>query len=311
MTEKAQLRSNPELWTIIIFVVASILATLFTYALTDSGYQGSTSTTESASYFIIYILATLGITGIILFLARKNKGRYVRTIFLVVMIYVIFFVSLVISDVVVTALFNYQYLSLYLPFPDEYLTLELLSYLIWLVPPAAFGYLLFSKPNWVVVNITGLILSIGIASIWSLVLGIWFALALLVLMAVYDYISVFKTKHMVTLANVAISEKIPMLFVIPESNDFDMDSISIEHREGNKALLLGFGDIAIPTVLVVSSSVYGIQRSLLFFILPLLGGIAGMTYLMFFMKRRPAPGLPAINSGVIAGFALALLLTAI
>ena len=92
---------------------------------------------------------------------------------------------------------------------------------------------------------------------------------------------------------------------------FDMDSISIEHREGNKALLLGFGDIAIPTVLVVSSSVYGIQRSLLFFILPLLGGIAGMTYLMFFMKRRPAPGLPAINSGVIAGFALALLLTAI
>ena len=34
----------------------------------------------------------------------------------------------------------------------------------------------------------------------------------------------FKTKHMITLAKVALDESIPMLFVVPESYDFDMSS---------------------------------------------------------------------------------------
>jgi presenilin-like A22 family membrane protease len=250
------------------------------------------------------------ITLLILFLARRNKGRSIRYVFLFVMVYVVFFVALVVSDYVYAYLQYYFLYILYTPFPQLSNMFTVDFYLIWLVPPAFIGYELFTKPNWIVVNITGLIMAIGIASIWSLFLGVWFALALLVILAVYDYISVFKTKHMITLAKVALDESIPMLFVVPESSDFDMSSLSIENRGDNKAVLLGFGDVAIPTVLVVSSTVYGIGRhfSLAFFFLPFVGGIVGMIYLMFFMKRRPAPGLPAINGGVIAGFAVALLL---
>lgn len=301
---------SPEAWTIIIYVIASVLAVLFTEGLTSSGYQGSSSTSESFGYFIVYIVATILITLLILFLARRNKGRSIRYVFLFVMVYVVFFVALVVSDYVYAYLQYYFLYILYTPFPQLPNMFTVDFYLIWLVPPAFIGYELFTKPNWIVVNITGLIMAIGIASIWSLFLGVWFALALLVILAVYDYISVFKTKHMITLAKVALDESIPMLFVVPESSDFDMSSLSIENRGDNKAVLLGFGDVAIPTVLVVSSTVYGIGRhfSLAFFFLPFVGGIVGMIYLMFFMKRRPAPGLPAINGGVIAGFAVALLL---
>ena len=301
---------SPETWTIIIYVIASVLAVLFTEGLTSSGYQGSSSTSESFGYFIVYIVATILITLLILFLARRNKGRSIRYVFLFVMVYVVFFVALVVSDYAYAYLQYYFLYILYTPFPQLSNMFTVDFYLIWLVPPAFIGYELFTKPNWIVVNITGLIMAIGIASIWSLFLGVWFALALLVILAVYDYISVFKTKHMITLAKVALDESIPMLFVVPESSDFDMSSLSIENRGDNKAVLLGFGDVAIPTVLVVSSTVYGIGRhfSLAFFFLPFVGGIVGMIYLMFFMKRRPAPGLPAINGGVIAGFAVALLL---
>jgi presenilin-like A22 family membrane protease len=301
---------SPETWTIIIYVIASVLAVLFTEGLTSSGYQGSSSTSESFGYFIVYIVATILITLLILFLARRNKGRSIRYVFLFVMVYVVFFVALVVSDYAYAYLQYYFLYILYTPFPQLPNMFTVDFYLIWLVPPAFIGYELFTKPNWIVVNITGLIMAIGIASIWSLFLGVWFALALLVILAVYDYISVFKTKHMITLAKVALDESIPMLFVVPESSDFDMSSLSIENRGDNKAVLLGFGDVAIPTVLVVSSTVYGIGRhfSLAFFFLPFVGGIVGMIYLMFFMKRRPAPGLPAINGGVIAGFAVALLL---
>ncbi len=311
MSQEKKRRLSPEAWTIVLFVISSVLAVLFTEGLTSSGYQGSSSTTESFSYFIVYIVATIVITLLILFLASRKKGRFIRYIFLFVMVYVVFFVALVASNYAYAYLEYYFLYIIYVPFPQLANMFTADFYLLWLLPTAVIGYELFTKPNWLVINITGLIMAIGIASIWSLFLGVWFALALLVILAVYDYISVFKTKHMITLAKVALDESIPMLFVVPESSNFDMSSISIENRGDNKAVLLGFGDIAIPTVMVVSSTVYGISRSISFFLLPLIGGVIGMIYLMFFMKRRPAPGLPAINTGVIAGFAIALLLTLI
>ena len=311
MRQERKRRLSPEAWTIVIYIIASILSVLFTEGLTSAGYQGSSSTSESFGYFIIYIVATIFITLLILFLARRKKGKPIKYVFLFVMVYVVFFVALVVADYAYAYLQYFFLYIIYTPFQQLPNMLTADFYLIWLIPPALIGYELFTKPNWIVVNITGLIMAIGIASIWSLFLGVWFALALLIILAVYDYISVFKTKHMITLAKVALDESIPMLFVVPESYDFDMSSLSIENRGENKAVLLGFGDVAIPTVLVVSSTVYGTGKALApaFFFLPFVGGIIGMIYLMFFMKRRPAPGLPAINGGVIGGFVLALILS--
>lgn len=298
----------PEISAILLFVVVCLIATYITESLVGTGYQGSSSTQESFEYFIVYIVATAAVTLVILFLARKNRGGFIRTIFLGVSVYVIFFVSLLISDIVYA--FQYYLVTLYnLPVQEVGTSMLLNFYLLWIGTPAVLGYVLFTENNWVATNITGIMLAIGIGAIWSLYLGVWFALALLVILAVYDYVSVFKTKHMVTLARVAMDEKIPMLFAFPGKRGFDLNQVSMDDREGLDAILLGFGDIAIPSVMVVSSAIYGMSRSILYLLLPMLGGIVGLVLLLFFVKQRPAPGLPTINSGVIAGFLLAFAIT--
>ena len=45
-----------------------------------------------------------------------------------------------------------------------------------------------------------------------------------------------------------------------------------------------------------------------FLILPLLGGLVAMVVLFTYIKR-PAPGLPFLNTGVLLGFGAALLIT--
>ncbi len=299
-----------ELSAILLFPAVCLAAIYITQVLIGSGYQGSTSTEESLWYFVFYIAAMAGITLLILFLARKNRGNYVRVFLLAVTIYVIFFISMLISQI----LYSLQYYIImlhYVPAPQLANAMQLNFYMLWLGSTAILGYELFTENNWVVVNLTGIILTMGIGAIWSLVLGVWFALALLVILGVYDYISVFKTKHMVTLAKVAVDEKIPMLFAFPGGRGFDLNKVSMDDRKEQDAILLGFGDIAIPAVMVVSSAIYGLSKSFLYLLLPLLGGIAGMIALFFFMKQRPAPGLPTMNTGVIAGFLLALLLTSL
>lgn len=308
MAQKERRPLVPELSAILLFALVSLSATYVAEMLIGSGYQGSSSTQESLFYFIIYIAATAGVTLGILFLAKKNKGNYIRTIFLAVTVYVVFFVMLILADIAYEYLYYLAYGG-YVLYQQIGQMIDLDFYVLWIGATIVISIELFTENNWIVTNVTGVMLAIGIGAIWSYYLGPWFALALLVILSVYDYVSVFKTKHMVTLATVALRERVPMLFAFPGKRGFDLDQVSMDNRDGLDAILLGFGDIAIPSVMVVSSAIYGLQRSSLFLLLPLLGGIAGLIALLFFVKQRPAPGLPTINSGVIAGFLLALALT--
>lgn len=89
-----------------------------------------------------------------------------------------------------------------------------------------------------------LLLAVAIAcasAILGLGLGILPVVVLLVLLAIYDIISVFYTKHMVTLANMIIKKKVSLIFVLPSKKR--------EYR-------LGGGDIVMPGLLSVSLFAY-------------------------------------------------------
>ena len=49
-----------------------------------------------------------------------------------------------------------------------------------------------------------------------------FVLVLLIGMATYDAISVYKTKHMIDLADTLIDLKLPILFVIPKTLNYSL-----------------------------------------------------------------------------------------
>ena len=57
-----------------------------------------------------------------------------------------------------------------------------------------------------VTDAAGLIMISGAAAILGILLRPYIAITLLVVFAVYDYISVYKTKHMVTLAKATIGQ---------------------------------------------------------------------------------------------------------
>jgi presenilin-like A22 family membrane protease len=143
------------------------------------------------------------------------------------------------------------------------------------------------------------------------------ALILLVILAVYDAISVYRTRHMVSLAEGVIKMKAPLLFVVPKSRGYsfrrDQSILSsqaspAEGQTGSSkrgAYFLGLGDAIIPTILVISANTT-LPPGSLGVNIPALGAMLG-TYLGFILlmstsRDRPQAGLPFLNSGVILGF---------
>ncbi len=171
--------------------------------------------------------------------------------------------------------------------------------------------LLYKYPEWYVIDALGLLLAAGVASIFGVSLGTVPVILLLVILAVYDAISVYKTKHMITLAEGVIDLKTPILFVIPKkrSYSFIKEGIGkIGEGEERSAFIIGMGDLIIPSMLVVSANIFtGGIKYFGFFNLPaigaMIGSIAGLVVLLHFvMSGRPQAGLPPLNGGTILGF---------
>ncbi|MDK2782271.1 MAG: hypothetical protein PWR13_1299 [Archaeoglobi archaeon] len=163
-------------------------------------------------------------------------------------------------------------------------------------------------PEWWVIDLTGVLLSGVAIALFGVSLGVLPTVALLLILSIYDFISVYRTGHMVSMAKGVLELRLPVLFIIPLSRDY---SFLKGEREG--AVFLGLGDVVIPSMLVVSSNFYletpytGLLNPVA--LSTLLGIISGLFALFFLTSRERAhPGLPFLNGGAIAGFLLGCLL---
>jgi presenilin-like A22 family membrane protease len=171
--------------------------------------------------------------------------------------------------------------------------------------------LLYVFPEWYVIDSLGVLIGAGVASIFGVSLDILPVVILLILLAVYDAISVYKTKHMITLAEGVIDLKTPILFVVPKRRDYSFirDGIGKLDDGGERsAFIIGMGDLIMPSILVVSANVFLKGWRLAGIInLPALGAmagsLAGLTVLLYFVSSgKPQAGLPPLNGGTILGF---------
>jgi len=175
--------------------------------------------------------------------------------------------------------------------------------------------LLYKYPEWYVIDALGILIGAGVASIFGVSLDVWPVVILLILLAVYDAISVYKTKHMITLAEGVIDLKTPILFVIPKKRDYSFIKEGIgKLGDGGErsAFIIGMGDLIMPSILVVSANVF-LQGSRIGGILNLpalgaiIGSLAGLLVLLHFvMSGKPQAGLPPLNGGTIIGFLVGL-----
>jgi presenilin-like A22 family membrane protease len=171
--------------------------------------------------------------------------------------------------------------------------------------------LLYKYPEWYVIDALGILIGAGVAAIFGASLEVLPVIILLVLLAIYDAISVYKTKHMITLAEGVIDLKTPILFVIPKRRDYSFirDGIGKLDSGGERsAFIIGMGDMIMPSILVVSANVFLKGTKLAGVInLPALGAIIGslvglVILLSFVMSGKPQAGLPPLNGGTILGF---------
>jgi presenilin-like A22 family membrane protease len=183
---------------------------------------------------------------------------------------------------------------------------------------------LFYYPEWFVIDAVGILVGAGAVAIFGISLSIIPVLILLILLAVYDFISVYETKHMIRLAEGVMDLKVPVLFVLPRSRQYShakwiKDSSALkgeEKLEKREAYFMGLGDAVIPSTLVISANFFLTAPSIGFVNIPALGAIVGILIgyvglMILVTKGKPQAGLPFLNTGAIIGFLMASTLVGI
>ncbi len=274
----------PLLAMFVMMVAVQCGALLITPSMNDAGYAAfeDPGAVENIFFFFIILLV---FTGLLLLLIKFGLKRILGYI----INFSIFLIFLYIFSAIIYPLVGSALISA--------VSVVLLS--------AGAMVLLYKYPEWYVVDLLGILICAGAASIFGISLEIFPVIILLILLALYDAISVYKTKHMISLAEGVIKSKSPILVVIPKSRDYSYikDNMDIsDEKEERGAFIMGMGDLIMPTILVVSAYVF-ISTSILPVIGAMAGTLAGLSVLLWFVvKGRPQAGLPTLNGGAILGF---------
>lgn len=190
--------------------------------------------------------------------------------------------------------------------------------------------LLYVHSEWYVVNTVGILVGGGVI----VMLGVSFVPTLIMVFmiaaAIYDAWAVYKSKHMLDLAETMVNLNLPILLVAPQDSDYSLRSERTSLHEveeppktdsemprervvakSNDAMLMGLGDVIFPGMLVLSTLqfVEG-DAGVLMAITTLVGSLIGYSVLMYFVgKGQAQAGLPLLNGGAILGYIIGGLLT--
>lgn len=186
------------------------------------------------------------------------------------------------------------------------------------------------KPS--IKNIVVIISSVGLGVVLGISFGFSAAFLFMILIAIYDYVAVFITKHMVTFAKALSSRNLAFLITasdvevttpanfkkedkdykthLKEIKKIDNPIIQRLIRQGKIPLVaqvqLGAGDLGLPLMLAVSA--YTVLFSYFLSIAIVVGSSVGLIATMLFLRRykRPLPAIPPIFAFICIFLGLAL-----
>ena len=261
---------------------------------------------------VVYLILILAFTAVILLLVRYRRRNLTKYIILGSIFVTLAFILLL----------PFAYLLDYVS--GGAIDGDLLAYvstLLAFVVATGLVYLLLKFPEWYVVDTIGILTAAGVTAILGISFGILPAVLLLVALSIYDAWAVYRTKHMITLADELTSQRLPILLVIPKKAGYsfrEQKSLKdqVEAGEEREAMFMGLGDIIIPGILAVSAFTFltapdfdavvlGIPANLFVAIMTMVGTLAGFFVLMrYVMSGNPQAGLPLLNGGAIVGYLL-------
>ncbi|RLF33474.1 MAG: hypothetical protein DRN07_02505 [Thermoplasmata archaeon] len=260
----------------LLFIATQLIAVFVAPPFKEAGFETFENPDDPLNIIYIFFVI-LAFTAVILLIARYRKDAVKYLILL------LFFISAL-------SIFDAFFYFLNSSFSSILALAVALGMLV----------LLIKHPEWYVVDFFGVFLAGGIAALFAISLSIELIVIFLVALAVYDALSVYKTKHMVTLAETLTSSNLPLLLVVPKKASF---SYKKPHSFGGErdAVYMGLGDLIIPGILITFAY---LEKGLPGFGVTLLGALVGYVILMLLVARGPQPGLPYLNGGAIIAYAL-------
>lgn len=298
-----------------LYVGAQVVALLLAFPFKTAGLSSTAnpnSPTDPLLIIAIIVVAPLGI----LWIARRSGGvAALRLLILLGIAGSLDYTLYATFSLIAPAPF-------YLSPPGFALVADVALPLAGIVAVALFLALLM-EPQWYIVDLTGFLAAGSLIAILGISFGILPAFILLGALMVYDAIAVYRTKHMISLADVVTEMKLPILMVMPTGAGYDytrsgtFSAAKGQPVEEREVMFMGLGDVVIPGTLVVSSFVWlparltalGVGGNLVVAVGALVGSLVGYGVLMARVARGNAQaGLPFLNGGAIGGYLLTYLL---
>jgi len=155
-------------------------------------------------------------------------------------------------------------------------------------------------------NAAAIISSAGVGAIFGFSLGFLPAVIFTILLSIYDYIAVFKTRHMVEMARELSTRQLSFAVTakeVPARKKDEKIEVYVEraNKEGDR-LDLGTGDLSVPAMVAVSAYTLGPNGLIYSFAVAAGSTIALYALLKFVTKERVfLPALPPICLGGMLG----------
>ena len=173
------------------------------------------------------------------------------------------------------------------------------------------------KPNMITQNLSEIFIYGGLAAIFVPIINLFAAFMLLIIISVYDFIAVFKTKHMIKLAKFQSKSKVFAGLLIPYerrkiSIGGKQPSASKSKEKKSRVAVLGGGDIGFTLIfagvvmkglMLQETMLIGFLKTL---IIPSFVSLALLILLLKGAKDKFYPAMPFLSLGCFMGYLVVL-----
>jgi presenilin-like A22 family membrane protease len=237
---------------------------------------GNVDNPANAVFFIVYMLLGAVVMIILMRIFRLH----------VVVFRVLEFVMIATSSSIVF----YAFLRLALGYGDS----TMMGIIMGLAFAAAKGL----RPS--LKNAAAILATAGVGVVFGISLGLFPVVLFLILLSIYDYLSVFTTKHMVEMAN----------FVVQKDLAFTVTARGPPPAPGEREqrVDLGTGDMVAPIMLEVSAMTFNPVATVFAFA----GAVISLWLFLFYVwkKKMVLPALPPIVLGMLTALLIGFLVHA-
>ncbi|QLD88082.1 hypothetical protein HWV07_03110 [Natronomonas salina] len=259
--------------TVGLFLLVQVGALALVQPFMDAGYQTVEDPSDPTNS-VVYVGAILVATAFMLVAMRFGVDQLLQGLVIFASVFLSFYVfSVIVPDVVSVAGVN----------------------VVAVLAALGLGVGLLVYPEWYVIDAAGVVMGAGAAGLFGISFGLLPAIVLLVVLAVYDAVSVYGTEHMLTLASGVMDLKLPVVLVVPltasysfiedegpetlaeEEDGTEADDAAAPEDPGPAApeepdgqtpdgdapepferdsFFIGLGDAVMPTILVASAAFF-------------------------------------------------------